>query len=127
MTKINASGTALVYSTYIGGSGYEWSQDIALDSAANVYVAGYTFSTNFPTWNPLQATMNGAYDGYIAALNTTGTAFRYSTYLGGTDADHIFGIAVDNLGSVYVAGETLSTNFGSSGVAVENECSLAPF
>ncbi|MGA3327934.1 MAG: choice-of-anchor D domain-containing protein [Terriglobia bacterium] len=102
---------ALGYSTYLGGSSYEYGQVIAVDSTGSAYVAGSTESTNFPTVNPIQGTLGGSWDAYVAKLNPTGSALVYSTYLGGKNADYGSAIAVDSLGDAYVTGNTASNNF----------------
>jgi len=111
VTKFNAEGTALVYSTYLGGSGYEWGNGIALDSTGNAYVTGATNSTDFPTVNAIQPTFGGSYDAFVSKINNDGSALVYSTYLGGSGDDEAFGIAVDSAGNAYVTGETSSTDF----------------
>jgi hypothetical protein len=112
VTKMNAAGTALVYSTYLGGNGADGGTGIAVDGAGNAYITGITFSTNFPVQNPLQPTSGGGPDdAFIAKLNATGTALVYSTYLGGNGADWSTGIAVDGAGNAYITGGTSSTNF----------------
>jgi hypothetical protein len=111
VAKLNPTGSALVYSTYLGGSGGDGGQGIAVDSSGNAYVTGYTESTNFPTANPLQPVCGGDYDAFVAEINATGSALVYSTYLGGSGDDYGSGIAVDNSGNVYVTGNTDSTNF----------------
>jgi hypothetical protein len=112
VAKLNSTGSALVYSTYIGGSGREYGTGIAVDSSGNAYVAGGTTSTNFPTKNPLQPGYGGGqYDAFVAKLNPTGSAFVYSTFLGGSDLDFGYGVAVDSSGDAYVAGYTESTDF----------------
>jgi len=111
VTKLNAAGSALVYSTYLGGSGNDDGLSIAVDSAGNAYVTGSTTSANFPTRNPIQATYRGTGDVFVTKLNAAGSALVYSTYLGGSDQDAAFGIAVDSAGNAYVTGGTLSTNF----------------
>src|SRR5207253_4949723 len=89
VAKINASGSAFVYSTFLGGSGDDVGQAIALDSSGNVYVTGYTTSTNFPTSSPLQPTFGGgSSDAFVAKINATGSAFVYSTYLGGRGGEY---------------------------------------
>jgi len=108
----------LVYSTYLGGSNQDYSYGIAVDSSGNAYVAGYSFSTNFPTVNPLQASLNGSYSPFVAKLNSAGSALVYSTYLGGSNENQDYwsgtpasGIAVDSSGNAYVTGQTNSTDF----------------
>src|SRR6202795_357270 len=112
VSKINPSGSALVYSTYLGGSGYDLGYGIAVDSAGNAYVTGLTYSSNFPTMNPLQPAFGGGnYDAFVAKLNPSGSALVYSTYLGGSGDDFAGGIAVDSAGNAYLEGRTTSTNF----------------
>ena len=113
VTKLNPSGNALVYSTYLGGIGDEIGFGIAVDSAGSAYVTGYTGSMNFPTAFAFQSTRAccGSDDAFVTKLNPSGTALLYSTYLGGTGSDEGNAIAVDSVGSAYVAGSTTSTNF----------------
>jgi hypothetical protein len=111
VTKINAAGSALVYSTYLGGSGDDQSNGIAVDGSGNAYVTGFTFSTNFPTANPVQASVGGVPDAFVTKINAAGSAYVYSTYLGGSGDDQGNGIAVDGSGNAHVTGFTLSTNF----------------
>jgi hypothetical protein len=111
VTKLNPTGSALVYSTYLGGSLDDSGRGIALDSAKNAYVAGGTFSTNFPTKNPLQAANAGGEDAFVTKLNPTGNALIYSTYLGGSGDEECLGIALDSVRNAYVTGNTLSPNF----------------
>jgi hypothetical protein len=108
--KMNSSGSALVYSTYLGGTSADEGRGIALDSSGNAYVTGLTTSTDFPTANPMQATYRGSQDAFVAKLDGAGAALAYSTYLGGTGADQGSSIAVDSSGQVYVTGYTTSTN-----------------
>jgi hypothetical protein len=111
VAKLNPSGSALVYSTYLGGSGDEIGYGIAVDSTGNAYVTGYTGSADFPTANPLQAANGGLEDAFVTKLDPTGSTLVYSTYLGGTNYDSGFGIAADTSGNAYVAGSTRSTDF----------------
>jgi PKD repeat protein len=111
VAKLNPAGSALVYSTYLGGSNYEGSSGIAVDSAGNAYVTGTTFSFDFPTANALQSTLGGASDAFVAKIDAAG-ALVYSTYLGGAAAgDDGAGIAVDSAGNAYVTGSTRSSDF----------------
>ncbi|MBF0458213.1 MAG: SBBP repeat-containing protein [Nitrospirae bacterium] len=112
ITKLNSTGTALVYSTYLGGNGYDGGYGIAVDSSGNAYVTGYTRSTDFPvTSGAFQTTVGGDYDVFVAKLNAAGTALAYSTFLGGRDRDYGYGIAVDSSGNAYVTGQAYSTDF----------------
>ncbi len=111
VTKLNANGSALMYSTYIGGSGGDVGFGIAVDSGDNAYVTGYTGSTDFPTMNPLQPSCGGNGDAFVTKINSNESALDYSTYLGGTGADIGAGIAVDGAGNAYVTGQTNSTDF----------------
>jgi len=123
VTKINPTGSALVYSTYLGGSGgNSWGSSIALDSSGAAYVTGYTYSLNFPvTPGAFQTTSNG-YDAFISKLNATGSALVYSTYLGGSSANNGFGIAVDSFGSAYITGITSSSDFPVTPGAFQTTC-----
>jgi hypothetical protein len=111
VAKLAPSGSTLVYSTYLGGSGNDRGLGVAVDSSGNAYVTGDTASTNFPTTSPVQAANAGGYDAFVAKLDPSGSALLYSTYLGGSGTDGGEGIAVDPAGSAYVTGETTSTNF----------------
>jgi beta-propeller repeat-containing protein/HYDIN/CFA65/VesB family protein len=111
VTKINADGSALVYSTYLGGSGTEWGAGIAVDKAGNAYVSGTTESTDFPTANAIQSTNHGYREAFVTKFNAQGNVLIYSTYLGGGGAEWVTGIAVDNLNNVYVTGPTSSNDF----------------
>jgi hypothetical protein len=122
VTKINAAGTAIVYSTFLGGGGNDAATGIAVDGAGNAYVTGATESTTFPgvSANSIQPAYGGAGDAFVTKINATGTAILYSTFLGGSASDTAFGIAVDSSGSAYLTGETESTNFpGVSGSSIQ--------
>jgi uncharacterized repeat protein (TIGR01451 family) len=117
VVKLNAAGSALLYSVYLGGSADEWGLGIAVDSLGQVYVTGLTTSTNFPVVGGFQTSLGDASgDAFITKINAAGNAFLYSTYLGGNGADQGRGIAVDPLhpGIVYVTGDTSSTNMPTS-------------
>jgi hypothetical protein len=111
VAKINAAGSALLYSTYLGGSGVDKATGVVIDSAGNAYITGYTLSTDFPTANAIQPTSAGQSDAFVTKINATGSALLYSTYLGGSDSDWGQGIAVDSASNAYVIGSTSSTNF----------------
>jgi hypothetical protein len=123
VTKIDPSGSALVYSTYLGGSGAEVGRGIAVDSAGNAYVSGFTNSTDFPTKNPLQANNGGgSNDAFVAKITLAGSALVYSTYLGGNGDDKGTAIAVDNSGDAYVTGVAGSSNFPTTSGAFQTAC-----
>jgi len=112
VTKLNANGSQLEYSTFLGGSGTDWMKGITLDNTGNVIVTGLTLSTNYPvTSGAYDESFNGDYDVFVSKLNSTGTALVYSTFLGGSGYDKGDGIALDNTGNVIVTGVTLSTNY----------------
>jgi beta-propeller repeat-containing protein len=125
VTKLDPAGGELAYSTYLGG-GDDEGLAIAVDAHGNAYVTGTTSSRRFPTTHRAFQGANGdvctapppqfcpAGDGFVTKLNPTGSAFAYSTYLGGNGADVGFGIAVDSHGNAYVTGSTSSTNFPST-------------
>lgn len=115
VTKLNANGSAPVYSTYLGGSSSDSGDGIAVDASGNVYVTGMTGSFNFPLVSPIQ-TFNGgslsaSSDAFVSKLNPSGSALVYSTYLGGGQREVGHAITVDSSGNVSVTGETTSTNF----------------
>ena len=101
----------LSYSTYLGGWSSEIANGIAVDTAGNAYVAGYTYSSNFPTQNPYQGTLGYYSDAFVTKFNPNGASLSYSTYLGGRFRDEAYAIAVDTSGNAYVAGESGSTDF----------------
>lgn len=116
VAKLNASGAGLIYSTYLGGRDTDTALAIATDTAGNAYVTGQTKSDNFPLANPLQATLSGPLgttvgDAFVTKINSDGSAFVYSTYLGGFSFDFGTGIAADSSGNAYVTGVTLSDDF----------------
>ena len=114
VTKVNAAGSALVYSSYLGGSNL-WLGDrghgIAVDAGGNAYVTGYTIAFDFPTVAPVQPFLAGLSDAFVTKVNAAGTALVYSTYLGGRQSDHGNGLAVGAAGNVYVVGVTGSADF----------------
>lgn len=114
ITKINADGSSVLYTTYLGGTLDEWAPAIAVDSAGSAYLTGTTHSTDFPTKNAIQSTNHGAYDAFVTKLSPDGSGLVYSTYLGGSVDDYGDSIAVDNAGNAYVAGGTGSTDFPTS-------------
>jgi hypothetical protein len=113
VAKLNASGTALIYATCLGGSSSDFGQEIAVDRFGNAYITGLTFSSDFPTANPLQTSHLGQADAFVAKINPTGSALIYSTYLGGNEhfGESGNGIAVDRFGNAYIVGYTTASDF----------------
>ena len=125
VSKLNAAGSALIYSTFLGGSSGEASFGIDVDSSGNAYLAGLTWSTDFPfTTGAYDTTYNGNTDVFVAKLDAAGSALIYSTFLGGSGSEYnpnfiSGGISVDSSGSAYVTGETYSTNFPTTAGAYD--------
>ena len=118
VTKLNAGGNGIVFSTYLDSSGIDQGHDIETDAAGNVYVTGWTRGPNFPTKNPFQPGLRGSIDAFLSKFSPDGSSLQYSTYLGGDLSDGQglnfssgYGIAVDELGHAYVTGETFAANF----------------
>src|SRR5229473_8065220 len=124
VTKLNSAGSALLFSTYLGGSGDENPGNLSLDSATgSIFVVGSTPSLNFPILNAFQPQFaGGAHDAFISKFSSSG-GLLYSSFLGGNGDDGAGAIAVNATG-VYVAGATNSTNLATSGVF---QSSLATF
>lgn len=111
VVKLDPSGSQLLYATFLGGSGCDQGNSIALDTFGNAYVGGSTPSINFPTTDGAFARARaGSTDGFVIKLDPNGFPL-YSTYLGGSNFDNVSGVAVDADGKVYVSGTTSSTNF----------------
>jgi hypothetical protein len=117
VSKVNASGSALVFSTYIGGNYEDSGNGIAVDANEYVYVTGTTSSSNFPVLNAFQSVAGGPTtpgepgDAFVLKLNPSGSSLVYSSYLGGSAEDDAYGIAIDSAGEAFVVGHTESTNF----------------
>lgn len=111
VSKINPSGTAFVYSTFLGGVTDDQARGIAVNAAGEAYVTGFTLSPNFPTANAIRNTNNGFFDAFITKFSSDGSKLAFSTYLGGLSTDQGLGIALDKAGDVYVAGVTNSVEF----------------
>ncbi len=126
VTKLNATGSSLSYSTFLGGSSYDGAAAVAVDSIGDAFVGGATTSQDFPiTKGAFQTTCSGgcgAGDGFVAELNPAGSALVYATYLGGSNSDGIFGIAVGPSGNAYVAGSTQSPDFPTTPGAFSPTC-----
>src|SRR5207253_2166676 len=94
--KLNPAGSALVYSTYLGGMFDDIGKGIAIDAVGNAYITGQTSSPDFPKANALQSILGGFQDAFVAKLNATGSALAYSTFLGGREGESGNAIAVDS-------------------------------
>jgi hypothetical protein len=124
VTKLNATGSALIYSTYLGSvtkssTAYSGGSGIAVDAHGDAYVTGWTNSTTFPTKNPIQSTNHGGMDSFVTELNPSGSGLLFSTYLGGNSDDLGWGIALDTANNIYVGGGTGSGNFPTTAGAYD--------
>jgi hypothetical protein len=119
VAKLNPTGSALIYSTYLGGSGDEVGFGIAVDKFANAHVTGLTYSINFPTKSPIQVANAGNIDVFVSKLNEAGNHLVFSTYLGGAQNDLGLRIRVDSRRAAYVAGESASSNFPATPGALQ--------
>lgn len=133
ITKLNATGTALVYSTYLGGSlAGESGKGIAVDGAGNAFIAGTTGASisenDFPTVNALQSSYGGTDDAFLTKLNPTGSAIIFSTYLGGSNSDGATRVEVNRTtGEAFVVGGTSSGTFPTTpGVFMPSACPTQP-
>lgn len=112
VAKLNVAGNGLVYSTFLGGFSADHGTSVALDPAGNAYIAGITGSADFPvTPGAFSTSLKGGGDLFVTKLNSAGNALVYSTYLGGTDYDQMYSIALDLAGDAYVTGITSSADF----------------
>jgi hypothetical protein len=129
VSKLNPAGSALVYSTYVGGDGDEEGDWIAVDSAAGAWVAGFTTCDDFPTTsNAIQRTYGGPSvataffgDAFVLRLSPSGSALSFSTFLGGS-GDDVVGTLALGKGGVYITGSSGSTNFPVTAGAFQTSC-----
>ncbi len=115
VTKLSPDGTDVVYSTYLGGSGGDSANAIALNLEGNAFIAGTTSSEDFPLVKPLQAKRKGKSEAFVAKLLPDGSGLVYATYLGGSGDDAATSIAVDTAGKVFIGGQTNSADFPTQG------------
>jgi|GEM_PF-2394212 len=121
VAKFNSAGTALSYSTFIGGTGTDQSFSIAVSSAGEAFIAGSTSSGNFPTTaGVIQGAFGGQNDGFVAKLNPSGV-LSLSTYIGGSTLDQANGITIDSGGNIFVVGTTTSVNFVTTNGAFDTQ------
>jgi hypothetical protein len=112
VTKLTPDGSALAYSTFLGGSYFDSGSSIAVDGDGNAYMTGFTRSNDFPTTpDAFQSTLNGSYNAFVSKLTADGSALAYSTFLGGSRLDDGRGIALDGAGNAYLTGTTSSSDF----------------
>ena len=120
VTKLNAAGSALIFSTFLGGSGSDGVGSVALDAEGAPVVSGNTASANFPTTaGAYDTVLNGGADAFVAKLNATGTALVYSTFLGGAGADYGGAMALDATGGAVLTGLTASSDFPTTAGAYD--------
>ncbi len=118
VAKVNFTGSQLLYSTYLGGTGPDVGQSIQIDSSGNAYVAGYTSSTDFPLQSPVQGSNAGAVNAFVSEINSAGSALTFSTYFGGNGSDRAYGLALAN-GNIYIAGSSQSSVFPTTSNAFQ--------
>jgi len=113
IVKLSASGTNLIFSTFLGGNGGDISRSIAIDSSGNMYVAGETKSSDFPIYNAFQSTLNISFfpDIFVSKISADGSSFVYSTYLGGNSNENVHDCFVNEEGQLTIAGQTSSSDF----------------
>lgn len=123
VAKLSSTGDSLLYSTYLGGGtggyllwvGFEEGNGIAVDSSGNAYITGYTTSTDFPVIDSFQSSHNGGFsDAFVTKISPTGDSLVYSSFLGGSDEEEGYAIALDSSNATYVTGFTYSINFPTS-------------
>lgn len=138
VTKLNATGTGLVYSTYLGGGDFDWANSIAVDASGNAYVAGYTFSLNFPTTPgafrflpPVKDSCaggnSGGGSGFVTKLNSTGTLPIYSTYISGSADDSVGSVKIDSAGDAFVTGRTFSLDYPVTANAIQPTAAVCSY
>jgi len=129
--KLNATGDGVLYGTYLGGSTVEYPGGIVLDAAGNLYVSGTTASADFPTVDPIQATIGlSKQNAFVSKLNASGSALLFSTYLGLDSFTSADGIAVDAVGKIYVAGSTIpgfTLGFPTTPDAFQSTCDASKY
>jgi len=115
VTKLSADGRSLVFSTFIGGSGYDSTESLFVDEEGDVYLGGFTRSPDFPSTTGAFQTENGgslwSWDGFVCKLSSMGNSLLYSTYFGGYENDYILAITADDMGCAYFTGHTATDNF----------------
>jgi uncharacterized protein (TIGR03437 family) len=132
LVKLDPAGAHAAYSAVLGGtspiagSGFSGATAVAVDSTGSAYIAGFTTATNFPTAHAAQPQLAGNTDGFLAKVDASGSQLVYSTYLGGSGSEQIYGLAVDGALRAYVVGETLSVDFPATANALRERFAAAP-
>ena len=126
LTRFSPAGSALIFSTYVGGSGVDAGGYIGLGSGGDVYLAGSTGSDDFPTRSAFSAGRSGRYDAFVTRFESSGNSLVYSTYLGGREIDFARGLAVGREGDAWVTGFTLSEDFPEKTPALRSIRRLTP-
>jgi hypothetical protein len=127
VSKFDRTGSQLIYSTYLGGSGYDHAVGLAVDASGSAYLSGVTYSPNFPLQHALQTKLGGDEDAFVARLSASGAALIFSTYLGGSGPDAAGGITIDAAGNAFVAGQTNSLDFPATANALQARCAGSGF
>jgi hypothetical protein len=110
VTRLNSSGSELIYSTYLGGTGFDSAYAVALNSDGHPVIAGATASVDSPFTNPMRP-KTGSMDAFVALLNTSSSTISFSSFMGGSGIDRATSVAVDLAGNIYIAGHTRSADF----------------
>jgi hypothetical protein len=119
VTKLNAGCSALVFSTFLGGSSHDWGYAVAFDANRNVYITGCTYSSDFPTTAGAYSQTYHVYDVFISKLDAAGAVLLYSTFIGGSGTDVGQSIVVDASGNAYITGSTTSANYPTTSDAYD--------
>lgn len=119
VTKIDPSGSTIIYSTYLGGANSDLAREVVVDGSGNATIVGFTTSLDFPLVRPLQATPGGSFDAFASRLDASGSTLLFSTYLGGSGYDAVEGGEVDAAGNIYIVGHTTATDFPTTPGALQ--------
>src|SRR5262249_10461452 len=119
LTKVNPDGSALAFSTYLGGSSNDQGNGVAVDPSGRAWVAGTTSSSGFPTQGAFQSTHNIGQDAFVSRFKADGSGLEFSSFLGGGSDDYGNGITLDGAGNAYVVGSTVSSNFPTTAGAFQ--------
>lgn len=111
LTRLTSTGSGVIFSTYLGGTEVDFGGSLDLDSGGSTYVAGSTWSEDFPTLGAYSVKKSGKYDAFVSKFKSSGSSLSYSTYLGGEGIDFAHDLAVDREGGAWVTGFTLGEGF----------------